>query len=97
MEAMQRYRLRTFPCDTADMTRNTISILFPIRKKCHFIPLHSPDSSDSLIFFFIPKLHSGTRVLKETSAKVLLAARKPEACQHRRCHGDGQGALKRAP
>src|SRR5258708_2788594 len=51
MEGMQRYRLRTSPCDTADMTQSTISTLFPIRKKSHFAPLHSPDSSDSLIFF----------------------------------------------
>jgi acetyl esterase/lipase len=51
MQAMQRYRLGTFPCDTADMTRNTISALFPIRLGTHFVPLHSPDSADSLIFF----------------------------------------------
>jgi len=48
---MQRYRLCTFPCDTADMTRNTISTHFPIRKKGYFTPLHSPLSPDSLIFF----------------------------------------------
>jgi hypothetical protein len=41
MEAMQRYRLRTFPCDTADMTPNTISTLFPIRMGSHFVPFHS--------------------------------------------------------
>ena len=54
MEAMQCYRLQTIPCDTADMTRNTIPTLFPIRMGSHFVPLHSPNSSDSpdsLIFF----------------------------------------------
>jgi len=40
MEGMQRYRIGTFPCDTADMTRNTISTLFPIRKKSRFTPLY---------------------------------------------------------
>jgi len=50
---MQCYRLRTFLCDTADMTHNMISIFFPIRMGSHFVPLHSPDSvdsADSLIF-----------------------------------------------
>jgi hypothetical protein len=51
MEAMQRYRLRTILYDTADMTGNTISTLFLIRRASHFVPLHSPDSADSLIFF----------------------------------------------
>jgi hypothetical protein len=55
MEAMQCYRLRFIPCDTADMTRNTISTLFPIRLGSSFVPLHSPDSPDSpdsLIFSY---------------------------------------------
>ena len=47
---MQGYRLRTILCDTADMTRNTIPTLFLIRRASHFVPLHSPDSADSLIF-----------------------------------------------
>jgi len=50
MEAMQCYRLRTILCDSADMTCNTISTLFLIRQTSHFVPLHSPDSADSLIF-----------------------------------------------
>jgi len=33
------------------MTRNTISTLLLIRRASHFVPLHSPDSADSLIFF----------------------------------------------
>jgi len=40
---MQRYRLRTFPCDTAAMTHNLISILFPIRMGIHFVSLYTPD------------------------------------------------------
>jgi len=58
IKGMQRYRLRTSTCDTADMTHGTIPILFPIRKRRHFAPPHSPDSpdaADSLIFFLIPK------------------------------------------
>ena len=51
MEAMQRYRLRTVPCNTADMPRNTIPTLLPIRIAGHFMPLHSPDSGDSPYFF----------------------------------------------
>jgi len=51
MQEMQCYRLRSFLCDIADMTRNTISTLFLIRQGSHFAPLHSPDSADSLIFF----------------------------------------------
>jgi len=50
MDAMQRYRLRTILCDTAGMIRNTISTLLLIRLASHFVPLHSPDSADSLIF-----------------------------------------------
>jgi hypothetical protein len=50
MEDMQCYRLRTILCDTADMTPNTISTLFLIRRASPFVPLHSPDSADSLIF-----------------------------------------------
>jgi len=49
---MQCYRLRTFLCDTADMTHNTISIFFPIRMGIHFIPLHSPDSADFGLFAY---------------------------------------------
>jgi hypothetical protein len=41
METMQRYRLRIVPCDTADMTRNTISPLFPNRMGSQFEPFHS--------------------------------------------------------
>ena len=51
MEAMQCYRLRTILCDTAEMTRNTTSTLFLSRRASHFVPLHSPDSPDSFIFF----------------------------------------------
>jgi len=47
---MQCYRLRTILCDTADMTPNTISTLLLMRRASHFVPLHSPDSADSLIF-----------------------------------------------
>jgi hypothetical protein len=54
MKGVQCYRLRTILCDTADMTRNTISTLLLICPASHFVPLHSPDSADSadsLIFF----------------------------------------------
>jgi hypothetical protein len=51
MKGMQCYRLRTILCDTADMTRNTILTLLLIRRASPFVPLHSPDSPDSLIFF----------------------------------------------
>jgi hypothetical protein len=60
MKGMQCYRLRTILCDTADMTRNTISTLLLIRRASHFVPLHSPDSPDSpdSLIFFSPE--SGT-------------------------------------
>ena len=61
---MLRYRLRTFPCDTADMISNTFSILFPIRKECHPVPLHTPDTPHFGLFalfayFFSPESGNG--------------------------------------
>ena len=39
------------PVSTFAMSSNTISTLLLIRRASHFVPLHSPDSADSLIFF----------------------------------------------
>jgi hypothetical protein len=65
MGAMQRYRLRTFPCNTADMTRHLVSILFPNRIGSLFVSLHSL-SCPSIrlirlirLFFFLPDNRTG--------------------------------------
>ena len=39
------------PVSTFDMSSNTIPTLLLIRRASPFVPLHSPDSADSLIFF----------------------------------------------
>jgi hypothetical protein len=74
MEGLQSYRMGTFLCDITDMKRNTISTLFPIRKKSPFAPL-DPNGIRLIrlirIFFsLLPEWGRGTVARRSTATSA---------------------------